>query len=98
MNGIICNDFIFLGRFRRDVNRGIGWVHSFMALDCKHGGIIDSGIDVSQEVGAPDTERQDIVSISTSDLLNSVRGGEFLEVQWSNTVSLALLNEKVGFM
>jgi ADP-ribose pyrophosphatase YjhB (NUDIX family) len=95
LDGIVCKKFHFLGRFRRDVNRGIGWVHSFLALDCEKGGVIESEIDVSEEVGAPDIERQDILSISTSVLREKVKEGQFLEVQWSNTVSLALLHDQM---
>ena len=43
------------------------------------------------EVGAADTERQDLEKLSTEGLLAATKKGEFLEVQWSNTVALALL-------
>lgn len=93
MDGVICKDFVPLGRFRTDVNRGIGWVNSFMAANCeKSGKILSGSMDAADEVGKPDTERQDIVSVSLDELKKSAKDGQFLEVQWSNTVALALLH------
>jgi ADP-ribose pyrophosphatase YjhB (NUDIX family) len=34
MNGLECKQFHFLGRYRTDVNRGMGWLNSFLATDC----------------------------------------------------------------
>ena len=33
--GIECRDLIPLGRYRTDVNRGMGWVNSFVAVNCR---------------------------------------------------------------
>ena len=104
--GLICNSFVELGRFRTDVNRGMGWVNGFLAKDCakmNSNGVLDvdgngdgngenSGINVADEVGKPDTEKQNLISITLQDLKKSAKAGEFLEVQWSNTVALALLH------
>lgn len=100
--GLICNSFVELGRFRTDVNRGMGWVNGFLAKDCakmNSNGVVDgngngenSGINVADEVGKPDTEKQNLISITLQDLKKSAKAGEFLEVQWSNTVALALLH------
>ena len=114
MGGIECQEYIPLGRFRTDVNRGMGWVHPFLARECerpkrqeKDGGRMtvregttnnnnnnnnnsDNAND-GAEVGAADTERQDLEKLSTEGLLAATKKGEFLEVQWSNTVALALL-------
>ena len=94
MDGVICKEFIPLGRFRTDVNRGIGWVNSFLAMNCeKSGGKLDASVmDAADEVGKPDTENQDLVSLSLDELKKSAKDGQFLEVQWSNTVALALLH------
>lgn len=105
-NGIICETFTFLGRFRTDVNRGMGWVHGFLASDCHFQGIEnDKNIrkhqhgtpwhqdeDPSNQVGPPDTEVQVLKSLSLSELRKQTKNGAFLEVQWSNTVALALLH------
>mmetsp|Transcript_23788 Transcript_23788/g.33387 ORF Transcript_23788/g.33387 Transcript_23788/m.33387 type:complete len:261 (-) Transcript_23788:1035-1817(-) len=97
MNNMQCNDFRFLGRFRTDVNRGMGWVNSYIALDCSRqqnqkarlGGGFAS---IEDEVGVADTEKQNLKTIGFEELKNAAMKGEFLEVQWSNTVSLALLH------
>ncbi len=88
-------EFEFLGRFRTDVNRGMGWVNSFIAHSCKKKSPDDNAnVDTNEEVGAPDTEKQDIVSLSIDEVKKNVRKGEFLEVQWSNTVALAMLHSR----
>lgn len=89
--GVICKTFQELGRFRTDVNRGMGWVNGFLARDCTRGKT-EEAMDVVDEVGKPDTERQDLISIKLADLRRSAMAGDFLEVQWSNTVALALLH------
>lgn len=103
MNGLVCQTFVNLGRYRTDVNRGIGWVNGFLARDCSlkgqgdmsdHADMVGDGAeaDVAEEVGEPDAERQDLLSISLQVLKERAKRGEFLEVQWSNTVALALLH------
>jgi ADP-ribose pyrophosphatase YjhB (NUDIX family) len=98
MNGLRCKDFHFLGRYRTDVNRGMGWLNSFLATDCSRDLKDKSssfGVAVEDEVGAPDTERQDLKSITLSRLKEAARNGEFLEVQWTATVALALLHPEL---
>jgi hypothetical protein len=48
-----------------------------------------------EEVGAADAERQDLKSITLRELREAATGGRFLEVQWSNTVSMALLHPEL---
>ena len=98
MNGLQCNNFHFLGRYRTDVNRGMGWVNGFLASDCSRETIKKDHsfeLDAEEEVGAPDTERQDLRSISLTRLREAVRNGEFIEVQWTATVALALLHPEI---
>ncbi|CAJ1969228.1 unnamed protein product [Cylindrotheca closterium] len=96
MNGLQCANFHFLGRYRTDVNRGMGWVNSFLATNCSRDQKAKSfGIDEKDEVGAPDTERQDLTSITLSRLKEASRNGEFLEVQWTATVALALMHPEI---
>jgi len=99
LNGITCNNYHFLGRFRTDVNRGMGWVNSFLATDCKKSNNNNEQQQQTQllfeEVGTADSERQDILSMTLSEVRDSARKGLFLEVQWSNTVALALLHESI---
>lgn len=101
MNGIQCANFLHLGTYRTDVNRGMGRVHSFVATDCSRSlplndspasGLIDSSNFRGEEVGAADSESQSLKSMSLQELRRDVTRGKFLEVQWSNTVTLALLS------
>ena len=92
MNGIQCNNIIELGRYRTDVNRGIGWVNSFLFRDCNKKARPAVEANTKDEVGEHDVERQDLMSLPLSQLKERAIKGEFLEVQWSLTVSLALLH------
>lgn len=94
--GLTCNQLHFLGRFRTDVNRGMGWLNSFLATDCvkaqKHS---EDDLTKAEEVGAADTERQDLRTITLPELRKAAMDGDFLEVQWSATVALALLHPEL---
>jgi hypothetical protein len=90
--GVVCNAWIPLGKFRTDVNRGMGWVNPFLARDCsfttKDGIVEESATNV---VGGADTEQQKMITMTLSEVREAVINGRFLEVQWSNTVALAIL-------
>lgn len=88
---VICESFHLLGRFRADVNRGAGWTFSYLATGCKAGVFREEGVDKTNEVGAPDTEHQDLTTISLADILTAVKDGKFLEIKWTATVALSLL-------
>jgi ADP-ribose pyrophosphatase len=97
--GLLCERFHFLGRFRTDVNRGMGWVHSFLATQCskqKHEASASAAGQGEDEVGAADTEKQDMKTISLEELRRAALAGEFLEVQWSATVAMALLHTELS--
>jgi 8-oxo-dGTP pyrophosphatase MutT (NUDIX family) len=97
---ISCYKWKDLGKFRTDVNRGMGWVRPFLATDCTYetSGIITSNL-VSENgdrsnheiVGAHDTEKQHVRKMSLKEVRRAVMDGKFVEVQWSNTVALAVL-------
>jgi ADP-ribose pyrophosphatase YjhB (NUDIX family) len=96
-----------VGRFRTDVNRGMGWIYPYLATDCiylnsnkKEDGISsqhhsnnddDNGND-DDEVGGHDVEKQVVQRITITDIRTAVMAGRFVEVQWSNTVALAMLH------
>jgi ADP-ribose pyrophosphatase YjhB (NUDIX family) len=94
MGGLVCEQYHFLGRFRTDVNRGMGWVHSFLATQCSRPKKTNEEVKPSSanadEVGAADTERQDLQSITLKELREATLKGRFVEVQWSNTCSVAI--------
>ena len=104
MNGLKCNTFHFLGRYRTDVNRGMGWVNAFWATNCdENKELIDTSnrpnsgnIHEEVVVGAADTERQDLRAVTLTQLKEYVRNGNFIEVQWTATVALALLHPELA--
>jgi 8-oxo-dGTP pyrophosphatase MutT (NUDIX family) len=96
MGGLQCQDFHFLGRFRTDVNRGMGWTNTFLAANCRKAeprAVTDQhqNQEKEEEVGVADTERQDLRRISLNDLRQAAIAGKFLEIQWTATIALALL-------
>ena len=73
-------------------------VHPYLATDCKY---ITSNITnkddnkqltEGEEVRKHDTEEQNIQIMKLSDVKKAAMDGRFVEVQWSNTVALALLH------
>lgn len=89
---VSCKSWTALGKFRTDVNRGMGWVHPFLARDCNYSTIHSSeNNEDGNAVGARDTELQKIRSMTLDEVRAAVMEGKFLEVQWSNTVALAML-------
>jgi len=88
-----CERLISLGTYRTDVSRGMGWVHSFIASDCREmtNGESANDSEETNQVGAADTEGQERILLTEAELRDAARNGEFVEVQWSNTVALALL-------
>ena len=89
-----CHDYHFLGRFVTDVNRGMGWLNSFLATGCRPadetgGHPADSSSSVTQ-VGAADTEVQLLQRMTLPQVQQAYEAGKFLEAQWSATIGLAL--------
>jgi ADP-ribose pyrophosphatase YjhB (NUDIX family) len=95
MNGLQCQHFHFLGRYRTDVNRGMGWLNGFLATKCSRDPTRSKHKALADEVGAADTERQDLKSISLTELRSAAGNGRFLEVQWTATVAQALLHPEL---
>jgi ADP-ribose pyrophosphatase len=90
-----CATFHFLGRYRTDVNRGMGWTNTYIAADCQKQKIITaSNTHATDEVGVADTERRDIRKLSLTEIRKAVQAGQFLEIQWSATVALAMIHYK----
>lgn len=101
-SGLDCAALEFLGRYRTDVNRGMGWTHCYVAKECvmreesknneKPDAAVVATSTAADEVGAADTERQDLKTLSLSQVRKAVQAGEFLEIQWTATVALAMLH------
>ena len=66
----------------------MGWVHPFLARDCT---ALPSQAQRLRSVDDADQERQDARTMDLAALTKAAMAGRFVEVQWSNTVSLALL-------
>jgi len=75
-------DLVFLGRFRTDANRGMGWCSTFLARRC---------VPAAAAPRSDDVERQTLRRLSRRDLCRALLRGAFAEVKWANTVALSLL-------
>lgn len=91
---VTCSSWTPLGTYRTDVNRGMGWIHPFLARDCNYSKreVVESSVEPNTDVGAHDTEKQNIQSMTLSEVKAGVMNQQFVEVQWSNTVALAMLH------
>jgi 8-oxo-dGTP pyrophosphatase MutT (NUDIX family) len=90
-----CDVLHFLGRYRTDVNRGVGWTFTYLcaASPVSSKAVAPNSVpNQSTEVGAADSERQDLKRLSLAELREAVREGKFLEIQWTATVALALMH------
>lgn len=97
MNGLECENFHFLGRYRTDVNRGMGWLNSFLATNCSRKRSKHQTDHVAiDEVGAADTEKQTLKSVSLTEIKQAAKDGKFMEVQWTATVAQALLHPELS--
>lgn len=86
-----CDQLHFLGRYRTDVNRGMGWTNTYLATSCIHQHTKNHISAVIDEVGKADTEQQTLMTMSLTEVREAVVAGKFLEIQWSATVALAML-------
>ena len=82
-------------------------VHPYLARDCSYSSDHpnnanvgdgssenngNSNNEVVAEVGGHDTEKQNVQVMKFSEVKKAVMDGKFVEVQWSNTVALAMLH------
>ncbi len=71
-------------------------MHPFLATDCAY--VLASGPEDDADggsaavVGGRDVEEQSARGMTLPELREAVAGGMFAEVQWSNTVALAILH------
>ena len=79
---LVCPEATPLGRFRTDVNRGMGWVNGFLLQRCSKARVA---------AASDDQESQRPLLLGLEELRGAALQGRFVEVQWSNTVALALL-------
>jgi ADP-ribose pyrophosphatase len=79
--GYEATDWIDLGHYVVDGNRGAGTGHMFLA----------SGARPVAEPDADDLEEQELLLLTRDEVETALFGGEFKVIAWSNVVALALL-------
>ena len=69
-------------------------MHPYLATDCTYitSSINNEDKEKEQVIGGHDTEQQRIKIMKLSDVKQAVLDNKFVEVQWSNTVALAMLH------
>mgnify|MGYP001221117611 CR=1 FL=1 len=77
-------NWLFLGRFRTDANRGGGFVNCFLARHTRP-------VPPEARMPSDDWESQQVVTLTRHELLQLVTEQHFGEVKWTATVALALL-------
>ena len=75
-------DWISLGQFRVDANRGVAMASLFLARNCVR----------TSDPQPDDLEEQEIIFLSKEEILSSVKRGEFRVVSWTTALLLAFLN------
>ena len=79
--GYAAEEWIFLGRFVVDGNRGNGHAHLFLAR----------GARFTQPIDADDLEEQELVLLTRAELEAALAAGEIKVLPWAANVALALL-------
>jgi ADP-ribose pyrophosphatase len=84
--GCIAQDWVSLGGFILDPNRGIATMHLFLALNA----------DQIAQPNSDDLEDQELLSLSRDEIETALNTGEFKILSWSAVVALSLnyLNQK----
>ena len=79
--GYMANEWIALGHYAVDANRGAGSGYSFLARGARYvGGLI-----------ADDLEEQELLLLTRDQIETALAGGEFKVMPWTTAVALALL-------
>jgi ADP-ribose pyrophosphatase len=80
-SGYVSDQWIFLGEYGADANRGAGTGSLFLALDAQK--VCDPHSD--------DLEEQELVCLSLDEIRAALRAGEFKVLSWTAAVALALV-------
>ena len=78
--GFTAENWVSLGSFPIDGNRGAGVAHYFLATDAQEVAAID----------ADDLEEQELLLLSKDELIEALKAGEFKLLPWMGIVALAL--------
>jgi ADP-ribose pyrophosphatase len=79
--GYTAPDWIDLGQYAVDGNRGAGVAHLFLARNARQ----------VEQPDADDLEEQELLLLSRADVEHALRRGEFKVLPWSTAIALALL-------
>lgn len=79
--GYEASDWIDLGQYRVDGNRGAGMAYLFLAYGARR----------VVEANADDLEEQALLRLSRSEIAGALAAGEFKVLAWATVVALALL-------
>lgn len=97
---LISDEWIDLGRFIVNVNRGHGQVSLFYARNAYKASVGNSKDSVdshtTETIDDADMEKQQIVYLTRDELLNALLKGEVAEIKWSACVAMALLHDMQG--
>ncbi len=80
--GYRSEEWVALGRFAVDGNRGCGRAHFFLARNCQPG---EGGV-------SDDLEAQEIVRLRREEVLHALQEGRFGVLPWTAALALALLH------
>lgn len=79
--GYAADEWIFLGRYAADGNRGAGHAHLFLARSAHY----------TQPIDADDLEEQEMLLLTRTELTDALNAGEFKILPWVANVAMALL-------
>ena len=82
--GYTATDWIDLGSYAVDGNRGAGNGHLFLAQNARR----------VAEISADDLEEQELLSLSRDQVVEAIVSGEFKVISWAAAMALALLHIK----
>jgi ADP-ribose pyrophosphatase len=78
--GYSADEWLFLGRYAVDGNRGSGHAHLFLARGARY----------IQPIDADDLEEQELLLLTRAELVDALAAGEFKVLPWAANVALAL--------
>lgn len=84
--GLVAGEMIPLGKYRVQVNRGGGFLYSYLAKD-------STMIKGGSKLFSDDYEKQEKRLLTREELLKVVLGGKIGEAQWVATAALGLLHD-----
>ena len=84
--GYVAAEWIDLGKYAVDGNRGAGTAHLFLAR----------GAEWRQPIDADDLEEQELLLLTRAEMRAALQRGEFKVLPWATAVALALCRQDGG--